>query len=57
MGLYRTFGDFGFMIGPPILGFIIQQMNFSSALLVDGILISACTLGVVIFAKETKKRT
>ena len=57
MGLYRTFGDFGFMIGPPILGYIIQQMNFSSALLVDGILISVCTLAVVIFAKETKKRT
>ena len=57
MGLYRTFGDFGFMIGPPILGFIIQQMNFSSALLVDGILISVCTLAVMIFAKETKKRT
>ena len=57
MGLYRTFGDFGFMIGPPILGFIIQQMNFSSALLVDGILIAICTLAVVVFAKETKKRT
>ena len=57
MGLYRTFGDFGFMIGPPILGFIIQQINFSSALLVDGMLIAICTLAVVVFAKETKKRT
>ncbi len=56
MGLHRTFGDLGFMIGPPILGFTIQKLSFSSALFIDGIIMLVCTIYVVIFTKETKKK-
>ena len=56
MGLHRTFGDLGFMIGPPILGFIIQKWNYSSALFIDGLIMLICTIFVVIFTKETKKK-
>tara|TARA_B100000029_G_scaffold418313_1_gene423291 strand:- start:693 stop:1916 length:1224 start_codon:yes stop_codon:yes gene_type:complete len=54
MGLLRTFGDLGFMIGPPILGFIIQKWNYSSALLTDGIILAVCSSLVIFFTAETK---
>ena len=54
MGLLRTFGDLGFMIGPPILGFIIQKWNYSSALLIDGIILAVCSSLVIFFTAETK---
>ncbi len=54
MGLLRTFGDLGFMIGPPILGFTIQKWNFSSALLIDGVILAVCSSLVIFFTAETK---
>ena len=54
MGLLRTFGDLGFMIGPPILGFIIQKWNYRSALITDGVILLMFSTIVILFTTETK---
>ena len=54
MGLLRTFGDLGFMIGPPILGFIIQKWNYTSALITDGVILLMFSTLVILFTTETK---
>ena len=54
MGLLRTFGDLGFMIGPPILGFIIQKWNYTSALITDGVILLVFSTLVILFTTETK---
>ena len=54
MGLLRTFGDLGFMIGPPILGFIIQKWNYRSALITDGVILLVFSTLVILFTTETK---
>ena len=55
MGLYRSTGDIGFVIGPPLLGWIADQSSFSVALSFNAAL--AVLAGVLfIFARETVRR-
>lgn len=56
MGLYRTFGDFGNMIGPVLLGWIADRASFESALLVNAGLVVLIAIGLLIFGKESVKR-
>lgn len=55
MGLYRSTGDIGFVIGPPLLGWIADQTSFTVALSVNAAL--AVMAGVLfILARETVRR-
>ena len=55
MGLYRSTGDIGFVIGPPLLGWIADQSSFTAALSVNAAL--AVLAGVLfILAPETVPR-
>lgn len=55
MGLYRSTGDIGFVIGPPLLGWIADQTSFTVALSVNAAL--AVMAGVLfILARDTVRR-
>jgi MFS family permease len=56
MGLFRTFGDAGFFIGPVLLGWIADRANFESALWVNAGLLTMVALLLAIAGKETVVR-
>lgn len=41
MGWYRTAGDVGFVLGPPVLGFVADRWSLSVGLVVNGVLLAA----------------
>lgn len=56
MGVFRTFGDIGFVVGPLGLGGLADLAGFAFALVFDGILIVVFALLFVLFARETVAR-
>ena len=59
MGLFRTFGDIGFVLGPVGLGLLADLAGFTFALVFDAVLLVAFALMFVLFARETivRRRT
>ena len=55
MGLYRSSGDFGFMVGPPLLGAIADGTSYQFALAVNAALIAVAAL-FFLTARETLER-
>ncbi|MSQ41596.1 MAG: MFS transporter [Dehalococcoidia bacterium] len=55
MGVYRTTGDFGLMVGPPLLGLIADASSFGWALAANALLMGAAAL-LFVFARETLRR-
>lgn len=55
MGLFRSAGDAGFMIGPPLLGAIADWTSYETALAVNAALIGLAAL-FFITARETLER-
>ena len=56
MGLYRTFGGVGSLLGAVVLGGIADMGGFSWSLIVDGTLLVASGVGVMLLVKETGGR-
>jgi DHA1 family multidrug resistance protein-like MFS transporter len=56
MGLYRLFGDVGFVIGPILMGFIADNTNLSMPFYVTTAIIFVNVILVQLFAKETYSR-
>jgi MFS family permease len=56
MGVYRTFGDAGLIIGPWGLGLIADRVSLPAGLLTNAALAGAAALGVAVIAKEPKTR-
>ncbi|MDP2744757.1 MAG: MFS transporter [Dehalococcoidia bacterium] len=56
MGLYRTFGDAGNIIGPVLLGWIADTFSFESALLTNGALVLAAALPLWLVGRESVRR-
>ncbi|MBI1886521.1 MAG: MFS transporter [Chloroflexi bacterium] len=56
MGLYRTFGDAGFMVGPILLGGIADVTSLGWGLGADAVLLVGFALLFAVFAKETLRR-
>jgi MFS family permease len=57
MGLYRTSGDFGFVVGPPLLGLIADHNSFGWALGANAILVALSVLAFAALARETAGRS
>lgn len=57
MGLYRTFGDAGFVIGPVLLGGLADVAGFGWALTFDAMVVVSFALLFGIFARETLRRS
>jgi DHA1 family multidrug resistance protein-like MFS transporter len=56
MGVYRLFGDVGFVIGPIMMGFIADHSNLSMPFYVTTAIIIVNVVLVQLFAKETYSR-
>jgi DHA1 family multidrug resistance protein-like MFS transporter len=56
MGLYRTFGDVGFVIGPVLLGWVADISNYVTALQLNAALLIVGGLLFLVFARETVGR-
>jgi MFS family permease len=56
MGLYRTFGDAGFVVGPVLLGALADLTSFGWALAFDALVLVTIALLFAIFARETLRR-
>lgn len=53
MGLYRTYGDVGFVIGPPVMGWIADTWAYSEALYFNTALVAVTALAFWFWAPET----
>ncbi len=56
MGLYRTFGDLGFIIGPIALGFIAERSGMAAALNINVVLLVGIGIVLAFVGKETVGR-
>lgn len=56
MGMYRTSGDIGFVIGPPLLGAVADATSIGSGLVVNGLLVAVAALVFALVAHETVTR-
>ncbi len=56
MGLYRTFGDAGFVIGPVALGGLADLTGFGPALTFNAMVLVSVAVLFAIFARETLRR-
>lgn len=56
MGLFRTSGDFGFVVGPPLLGLLADRTSFGTALVANALLVGVATLIFAVLARETAGR-
>jgi MFS transporter, DHA1 family, multidrug resistance protein len=55
MSFYRSAGDIGFVVGPPLLGVIADRSSFGWALSVNAALVGAATLLFLLVARETMR--
>ena len=44
MGLFRSLGDLGFVISPPLVGYLADESGFGSAILINGIMLAGAAL-------------
>ncbi len=56
MGLYRTSGDIGFLIGAPMLGALTDATSFAWALTANAVLAALSAIAFLVFAHETVKK-
>ena len=56
MGLYRTISDFGLVVGPVLLGAIVDVSGFGLAFGVNAVLLVGTTLAFALWARETTVR-
>jgi multidrug resistance protein len=56
MGMYRLFGDIGFMVGPIILGVIADNMGLRAPFFFTAVLLLVSTVLTQVFAVETYSR-
>ena len=56
MGLFRTFGGLGSLVGALLLGGVADLSGFAWSLTVDAILLLASGSGVMLLVRETARR-
>jgi MFS family permease len=56
MGLFRTFGGVGSLVGALLLGGVADLSSFAWSLGVDAMLMAAAALGMMLFVRETAGR-
>ncbi len=57
MGLYRTSGDLGFVIGPPLLGALADATSFGWGLAANAVLVAFAAITFGFVARETTRRS
>ena len=56
MGLFRTFGGLGSLLGALLLGGVADLWGFGWSLGVDAVLLVASALGIMLLVRETAGR-
>ncbi len=56
MGMFRTSGDVGFMLGPPLLGALADATSFGWGLAANGVIMAVSCLWFLVIARETVGR-
>jgi MFS family permease len=56
MGMFRTSGDVGFMLGPPLLGALADATSFGWGLAANGVIMAVACLWFLVIARETVGR-
>ena len=56
MGLFRTFGGVGSLVGALLLGGVADLAGFAWSLTIDAVLLLASGLGVMLLVRETARR-
>lgn len=56
MGLYRTYGDLGLTVGPPLVGWIADSANYNAALYFSAALLVVTAIAFQLGAYETAGR-
>jgi DHA1 family multidrug resistance protein-like MFS transporter len=56
MGLYRSSGDIGFLIGPPLLGALADATTFAWGFTANAILLAVAALFFLVMARETLQK-
>ena len=56
MGLYRSAGDAGFVLGPVLLGALADATSIGWGLAANGLVVAASALGFALAARETQRR-
>ena len=56
LGVYRSFGDLGFIVGPICVGVLSDTYGYNASLLVNAVLIIASGVLFAVVAKETGGR-
>jgi hypothetical protein len=54
LGLFRSLGDLGFVIAPPLVGFFIDQSGYTPAVVVNGVMLASTAVIFVIFAGKKR---
>ncbi len=57
MGVYRSFGDMGFVLGPVLLGWIADHTSLGGAITSNATMLLAAALLLLIMARETVGRS
>jgi len=57
IGLYRFVGDLGMLVGPILLGLVVDAFGFSAALLAGGVVVMVGVLTVIAFLPNRKLAT
>ncbi len=52
MGIYRTWGDLGIVVAPPLLGALADRTSIATALVVDAVVIGASAIWFLVAARE-----
>ena len=55
MALYRTFGDLGMVVGPPVLGLIAERFTLGAGLVANAAFIALVAVLVTFIARETRR--
>lgn len=55
LGMFRSAGDIGFLLGPPILGYIADRSSYDASLVADGVFMIVASLAFLL-ARETSGR-
>jgi MFS family permease len=54
MGLFRSVGDLGFVVSPPLVGYLADRSGFGSAILINGVVLAVAALVFGVFAGRAR---
>ncbi len=53
MGLFRSLGDLGFVIAPPLVGYLVDHSGYGFAIVLNGVMLAGSAVIFVLFAGKS----